>query len=159
MCYFCKYITLCCRCCLSVVRTWRKRWRNSRTASHHWSTDSGMCVPTASPPPYWWSRLPTRSVRLSNLGLTGQTVIGRFACYWLNSLSLGRSCFICWWFGEKESMLYMNLFVSGLDQGEDQATAGELLPAGLGWHRCVHSRLNHEWCSSNQWCVPHYFYL
>lgn len=24
------------------------------------------------------------------------------------------------------------LFVSGLDQGEDQATAGELLPAGLG---------------------------
>lgn len=159
MCYFCKYITLCCRCCLSVVRTWRKRWRNSRTASHHWSTDSGMCVPTASPPPYWWSRLPTRSVRLSNLGLTGQTVIGRFACYWLNSLSLGRSCFICWWFGEKESMLYMNLFVSGLDQGEDQATAGELLPAGLGWHRCVHSRLNHEWCSSNQWCVPHDFYL
>lgn len=111
MCYFCKYITLCCRCCLSVVRTWRKRWRNSRTASHHWSTDSGMCVPTASPPPYWWSRLPTRSVRLSNLGLTEQTVIGRFACYWLNSLSLGRSCFICWWFGEKESMLYMNLFV------------------------------------------------
>lgn len=107
MCYFCKYITLCCRCCLSVVRTWRKRWRNSRTASHHWSTDSGMCVPTASPPPYWWSRLPTRSVRLSNLGLTGQTVIGRFACYWLNSLSLGGSCFICWWFGEKESMLYM----------------------------------------------------
>lgn len=159
MCYFCKYITLCCRCCLSVVRTWRKRWRNSRTVSHHWSTDSGMCVPTASPPPYWWSRLPTRSVRLSNLGLTGQTVIGRFACYWLNSLSLGRSCFICWWFGEKESMLYMNLFVSGLDQGEDQATAGELLPAGLGWHRCVHSRLDHEWCSSHQWCVLHYFYL
>lgn len=159
MCYFCKYITLCCRCCLSVVRTWRKRWRNSRTASHHWSTDSGMCVPTASPPPYWWSRLPTRSVRLSNLGLTGRTVIGRFACYWLNSLSLGRSCFICWWFGEKESMLYMNLFVSGLDQGEDQATAGELLPAGLGWHRCVHSRLDHEWCSSHQWCVLHDFYL
>lgn len=159
MCYFCKYITLCCRCCLSVVRTWRKRWRNSRTASHHWSTDFGTCVPTASPPPYWWSRLHTRSVRLSNLGLTGQTFIGRFACYWLNSLSLGRSCFICWWFGEKESMLYMNLFVSGLDQGEDQATAGELLPAGLGWHRCVHSRLDHEWCSSHQWCVLHYFYL
>lgn len=90
MCYFCKYITLCCRCCLSVVRTWRKRWRNSRTASHHWSTDSGMCVPTASPPPYWWSRLPTRSVRLSNLGLTGQTVIGRFACYWIKQPVIGQ---------------------------------------------------------------------
>lgn len=43
--------------------------------------------------------------------VTGQSVIGRFACYWLNSLSLGRICFIWWWFGEKELMLYMYLFV------------------------------------------------
>lgn len=157
------YNAVCCRCCLSAVRTWRKQWRNSRTASHHLSTDSGMCVPTALPLPYWWSSPPTRSVCSGIL----QSVIGLSDCYchWsvclllVNSLSQGRRCFICWWFGEKELILYMYLFVSGLDQGEDQATAGELLPAWLWWHWCVHGRLEHERCSSHQWCVLYYFYL
>lgn len=108
------------------------------------------------------ARLPGQSVRAfcsQSLVYLTVTVIGRFACYLLNSLSLGRSCFICWWFGKKELILYMYLFVSGLDQGEDQATAGELLPAGLWWHWCVHGRLEHERCSSHQWCVLYYFYL
>lgn len=52
---------VCCRCCLSVGRTWSEQWSSSRAASHPWSTDSGTCVPTELPPPSWWSSLPTRS--------------------------------------------------------------------------------------------------
>ena len=127
---------VCCRCCLSVGRTWSERWSSSRAVSHPWSTDSGTCVPTESPPPSWWSSLPTRS----DLGVTMWPLLGSNH----DNLHTPRI-----WGSVID--VYLILYPSGLDERKDQATAGELLPVGFRRHWCFHCRLDNEWRCSHQW--------